>query len=149
VARYFFLMRRGDTQMLFDLDLALDHSEKNPVYKVQYAHARMMSIFRRPAWRPTRSARLRGCLDRLTRRTEQEMIKQLGPFPEVVAAPPTRARRTWCASTSRLRPASSTRGTTPAIRAATRSSRCSWPDPRCAGAARARARRCRSYCATD
>ena len=47
VARYFFLMRRGDTQMLFDLDLALDQSDKNPVYKVQYAHARMMSIFRK------------------------------------------------------------------------------------------------------
>ncbi|NIY13181.1 MAG: arginine--tRNA ligase, partial [Gemmatimonadetes bacterium] len=47
VARYFFLMRRAETQMVFDLDLALDHSEKNPVYKVQYAHARMMSIFRK------------------------------------------------------------------------------------------------------
>src|SRR5690606_15351432 len=47
VARYFFLMRRSDAQMLFDLDLALDQSEKNPVYKVQYAHARMMSIFRK------------------------------------------------------------------------------------------------------
>src|SRR5690606_6851241 len=34
VARYFFLMRRGDAQMVFDLDLALDQSEKNPVYKV-------------------------------------------------------------------------------------------------------------------
>ncbi|NIP82168.1 MAG: arginine--tRNA ligase, partial [Gemmatimonadetes bacterium] len=44
VARYFFLMRRADAQMVFDLDLALDHSEKNPVYKVQYAHARMCSI---------------------------------------------------------------------------------------------------------
>src|SRR5690625_7792694 len=47
VARYFFLMRRGDAQMVFDLDLALDQSEKNPVYKGQYAHARMASIFRR------------------------------------------------------------------------------------------------------
>src|SRR5690606_2557648 len=46
VARYFFLMRRGDAQMVFDLDLALDQSEKNPVYKVQYAHARMKSILR-------------------------------------------------------------------------------------------------------
>ena len=47
VARYFFLMRRGDAQMLFDLDLALDQSEKNPVFKVQYAHARIMSILRK------------------------------------------------------------------------------------------------------
>src|SRR5690606_11946524 len=41
VARYFFLMRRAEAQLTFDLDLALDQSEKNPVYKVQYAHARM------------------------------------------------------------------------------------------------------------
>jgi arginyl-tRNA synthetase len=52
VARYFFLMRRADTQMVFDLDLALDHSDKNPVYKVQYAHARMMSIFRKAGVEP-------------------------------------------------------------------------------------------------
>ncbi|MFW6089947.1 MAG: arginine--tRNA ligase, partial [Gemmatimonadota bacterium] len=47
VARYFFLMRRAEVPMNFDLDLALDTSEANPVYKVQYAHARMCSIFER------------------------------------------------------------------------------------------------------
>ena len=45
VARYFFQMRRPDAHLVFDLDVALDQSEKNPVYKVQYAHARMHSIF--------------------------------------------------------------------------------------------------------
>ena len=39
VARYFFLMRKPEAQVVFDLELALDQSEKNPVYKVQYAHA--------------------------------------------------------------------------------------------------------------
>jgi arginyl-tRNA synthetase len=84
VARYFFLMRRGDAQMLFDLDLALDHSEKNPVYKVQYAHARMCSIFRRAdvaAHQITGRAELALLADQ----TEQDLIKQLVQFPEVVA----------------------------------------------------------------
>ena len=38
-------MRRPDAHLVFDIDVALDQSEKNPVYKVQYAHARMHSIF--------------------------------------------------------------------------------------------------------
>jgi arginyl-tRNA synthetase len=84
VARYFFLMRRGDTQMLFDLDLALDHSEKNPVYKVQYAHARMMSIFRKAEVDPVRAGGDAPPLGRLETEDEKELIKQLARFPEVV-----------------------------------------------------------------
>lgn len=45
VARYFFLMRRPEAHLTFDLDVALDQSDKNPVYKVQYAHARLCSVF--------------------------------------------------------------------------------------------------------
>ena len=85
VARYFFLMRRGDAQMLFDLDLALDHSEKNPVYKVQYAHARMMSIFRKAGVDADAINVGDAALDRLTHQTEADLIKQLSVFPEVVA----------------------------------------------------------------
>jgi len=44
VVRWFFLMYNPNTHMLFDLDLAKDKSEKNPVYYVQYAHARICSI---------------------------------------------------------------------------------------------------------
>jgi arginyl-tRNA synthetase len=83
VARYFFLMRRGDAQMLFDLDLALDHSEKNPVYKVQYAHARMCSIFRRGGAAPAQLTP-GADLSVLTHPTEQELVKQLALFPEIV-----------------------------------------------------------------
>ena len=83
VARYFFLMRRGDTQMVFDLDLALDQSEKNPVYKVQYAHARMMSIFRKAGVEPS-SPVTDAPLERLETADEQELIKQLGKLPEVI-----------------------------------------------------------------
>lgn len=45
-ARYFFLMRSSSTPLDFDLDLAKDKSNKNPVYYIQYAHARIHSIFR-------------------------------------------------------------------------------------------------------
>ena len=45
--RFFFLMHSADTHMNFDLDLAKERSEKNPVYYVQYAHARICSILRK------------------------------------------------------------------------------------------------------
>ncbi|HEY0673361.1 MAG TPA: arginine--tRNA ligase [Longimicrobiales bacterium] len=85
VARYFFLMRRSDAQMLFDLDLALDHSEKNPVYKVQYAHARMHSIFRKAGKEPGTAAPTAEQLSALEHESELELIKQLAIFPDVVA----------------------------------------------------------------
>ena len=47
VARFFFLLYSPDTHMNFDLGLAEERSQKNPVYYVQYAHARMASIFRK------------------------------------------------------------------------------------------------------
>jgi arginyl-tRNA synthetase len=83
VARYFFLMRRGDAQMLFDLDLALDHSEKNPVYKVQYAHARMCSIFRK-ADVERESVGADSDVSALVHPVEQDLIRQLEQFPEIV-----------------------------------------------------------------
>lgn len=45
-ARYFFIMRSLDTQLDFDLDLAKSHSNENPVYYIQYAHARIYSIYK-------------------------------------------------------------------------------------------------------
>jgi arginyl-tRNA synthetase len=44
--RYFFLMRKGDSQLVFDVDLARSESEENPVYYIQMAHARVCGIFR-------------------------------------------------------------------------------------------------------
>jgi len=84
VARYFFLMRRSDAQMLFDLDLALDHSEKNPVFKIQYAHARLMSIFRKAGAVPDAAAASAAELGRLVEPAELDLIKQLIQFPEIV-----------------------------------------------------------------
>ncbi|HWV57179.1 MAG TPA: arginine--tRNA ligase, partial [Longimicrobiales bacterium] len=98
VARYFFLMRRGDAQMVFDLDLALDHSEKNPVYKVQYAHARMKSIFRKAGLTEAELPQPGAAeLARLVEPAERELIKQLTRFPEIVErAAETRAPHMIC-----------------------------------------------------
>lgn len=85
VTRYFFLMRRAEAQLTFDLDLALDQSEKNPVYKLQYAHARMASIFRRAGLSGGDAVDLETDLSPLTAPAEEDLIKLLLRFPEVVA----------------------------------------------------------------
>lgn len=83
VFRYFMLERRTDTHFDFDVDLASDRSERNPVYKIQYAHARMRSIERR--------GREAGIdltdvpLERLVLASELGLARQLGRWPEVVA----------------------------------------------------------------
>ena len=86
VTRYFFLMRRAEAQLTFDLDLALDQSDKNPVYKLQYAHARMSSIFRRAGVEDSSAITAEGAdLSLLDQSAEHEIIKVLLRFPEVVA----------------------------------------------------------------
>jgi len=85
VARYFFLMRRAEAQLTFDLDLALEHSDKNPVYKVQYAHARMASIFRRAGVEDATAISPDDAdLALLREPAEQELVKLLLRFPELV-----------------------------------------------------------------
>src|SRR3990167_4263708 len=79
VARYFFLERAPETHMDFDLDLARERSVKNPVYYVQYAHARMCSIFEKAGVvSPVNSFELLESPD------EFSLIKKLIQFPEVV-----------------------------------------------------------------
>jgi arginyl-tRNA synthetase len=82
--RYFFLMRRGDSQLVFDVDLARTQSEENPVYYIQMAHARMSGIFRVGGIDPARidPATL---LNTLVEPEEQELIKRLLDFPAMVS----------------------------------------------------------------
>lgn len=84
VARYFFLMRRAEAQLTFDLDLALEQSDRNPVYKVQYAHARMWSIFRRAEVDPATLDATAADLSQLSHESEAELAKLLLRFPEEV-----------------------------------------------------------------
>lgn len=89
VARYFLLMRKGDTHMVFDLDLARRQSDENPVYYVQYAHARIAGVFERletPAWDPTRpGGAVPDSLDGLSADTEMDLLRALDDFPDVVS----------------------------------------------------------------
>jgi len=84
-ARYFFLMRRGDAQFVFDIDLATRQSEENPVYYVQYAHTRMAGIFRTAGLVPEQIDGEDADLAALTEDLEQDLIKQLAAFPGAVA----------------------------------------------------------------
>jgi arginyl-tRNA synthetase len=82
--RYFFLMRRGESQLSFDVDLARTQSDENPVYYVQMAHARMCGIFRVGGIDPATLTVDPDALDALTAPDEQELIKALLDFPDVV-----------------------------------------------------------------
>lgn len=82
-ARYFFIMRSLDSQLDFDLDLAKKRSNENPVYYVQYAHARISSIFRQAGelgLTPADGAELA----LLKEDTEIALIKKLAVYPEEI-----------------------------------------------------------------
>jgi arginyl-tRNA synthetase len=83
--RYFFLMRRSDSQFVFDVDLAKKQSEENPVYYVQYAHTRMAGIFRNATVEPAVVTPAYGDPAVLTADLEQDILKLLAEYPGVVA----------------------------------------------------------------
>lgn len=82
VARFFFLSRAFNTHMDFDLDLAREHSEKNPVFYVKYAHARISGILRKATQINTSKADL----SLLSDEKEIELIKELSKLPEILIA---------------------------------------------------------------
>jgi arginyl-tRNA synthetase len=84
VTRYFFQMRKPDGHLVFDLGLALDQSDKNPVFKVQYAHARMCSIFNKAGVGRSSVGTEGVDLSVLTTDAEREVIKALVRFPDLV-----------------------------------------------------------------
>lgn len=81
--RYFFVMRSGDAQMDFDLDLAVSESNENPVYYAQYAHARICSILRQSE--ELNLAANQDGANLLTAEHEIDLLKKIGDFPQVVA----------------------------------------------------------------
>jgi arginyl-tRNA synthetase len=83
--RYFFLMRKGDSQLIFDVDLARSQSEENPVYYIQMAHARMSGIFRVGGIDPQSITGEGVDLSVLSEPAEQALIKALLDFPDLVA----------------------------------------------------------------
>jgi len=95
-ARYFFLRRSTDQSLDFDIGLAKEQSSENPVYYVQYAHARICSILRKAAGDPASNepaaaiaARLTAGgadLTLLTDPAELTLVRKIAEFPEVVEA---------------------------------------------------------------
>ena len=79
VARFFFLMRGVDSHLNFDMDLAKEQSKKNPVYYIQYAHARIFNILKKSKEKP-KSLNLK----LLDKPTELALIKELIRFPEII-----------------------------------------------------------------
>lgn len=79
--RFFFLMYSADTHMTFDLNLAKERSEKNPVYYVQYAHARICSILEKAKELKLKESEK---LELLTHEKELGLIRELNKFPEII-----------------------------------------------------------------
>ncbi|HZE74628.1 MAG TPA: arginine--tRNA ligase [Gemmatimonadales bacterium] len=82
-ARFFFLMRPGDSQLVFDVELAKRQTEENPVFYVQMAHARLSGIFRTAEQAPDE---VTGKLDlaALPAPEDADLLKKVVIFPETV-----------------------------------------------------------------
>lgn len=85
-ARYFYVMRSHEQHLDFDLDLAKSRSNENPVYYIQYAHARICSVFRNleQAGLIYNSAIGEAALSRLTEEHELALMRTLSRYPEVI-----------------------------------------------------------------
>ncbi|MBA4503325.1 arginine--tRNA ligase [Marinobacterium marinum] len=84
--RFFYVTRKADQHMDFDLELAKSESKDNPVYYIQYAHARVCSVLRKldsegMAWDQTAGL---ASLERLESETEKDLVKQLAKYPETL-----------------------------------------------------------------
>ena len=83
-ARYWFLMRRGDSHLVFDIDLAKSRTDENPVFYVQMAHARMSGILRNAGFDPA-APPASGAVDlSVLGADDLEVIKKVTQFPETV-----------------------------------------------------------------
>lgn len=81
--RFFLVSRRADSDFVFDVDLARSQSEENPVYYVQYAHARVCSVFSQ--WGGDAAPLPGAPLGALTGGREQALMRRLMEFPEMLA----------------------------------------------------------------
>lgn len=85
-ARFFYVMRKAEQHMDFDLDLAKAQSNENPVYYVQYAHARVCSVFKQLAEKDRTYNEANGLahLDLLVQTHERQLLNTLARYPDVV-----------------------------------------------------------------
>lgn len=85
--RYFLAARRADSQLVFDIDLARAQTNDNPVYYIQYAHARICSVLNQ--WGGNAALLANVDLTPLTQSHETALMQRLNEFPEVVAVAAT------------------------------------------------------------
>jgi len=84
--RFFMLSRKADTEFTFDIDLALKRNDENPVFYVQYAHARISSVIREFAAQGGDVASLASAdLARLSASSETALLRKLADYPEMLA----------------------------------------------------------------
>ena len=85
--RFFMLSRKADTEFTFDVDLALKQNDENPVFYVQYAHARICSVIEEFANRGGDVGQLAAAdLSRLVAPSEIALLKKLSGFPEMLTS---------------------------------------------------------------
>ncbi len=85
VVRFFFLMRKADSQLEFDLTLATQQSQENPVYYVQYGHARLCSMLRQAADRGLGLGTIdEARLELLVEAEEINLLKEMAAYPDLV-----------------------------------------------------------------
>lgn len=85
--RFFMLSRKADTEFTFDVDLARKRNDENPVFYVQYAHARICSVIEQYTAQGGEVAGLPGAdLARLQAPSETALLKKLADYPEVLTA---------------------------------------------------------------
>ncbi len=82
--RFFYVLRKSDQHLDFDLDLAKSQSNENPVYYIQYAHARVCSVLAQ--WGGDEALLAQADLARLDNPRELALIGMLGEFPEIIEA---------------------------------------------------------------
>ncbi len=88
-ARFFLVSRKADSEFVFDIDLALSQSDENPVYYLQYAHARICSVFAQAKEKgfsiPTQEAIAEMDLLALSDKNAQALIARISEFPETLS----------------------------------------------------------------
>jgi arginyl-tRNA synthetase len=83
--RFFMLSRKADTEFVFDIDLALKANDENPVFYVQYAHARICSVLEQGTQRGITAEQLAAAdLTQLTAPAEAALMNKLSDYPEVL-----------------------------------------------------------------
>ena len=82
--RFFYIARKSDQHMDFDIELAKSNNSNNPVYYIQYAHARICSIFKQSIENDMQFSFNKDCLELLSKEEEMKIIKKLSSYPDII-----------------------------------------------------------------